>query len=67
MLLLEDTVYEQLKYPTSGTQSNDAFVLQGDTAVEDVTIKDFYYNSGANTGYGFRFSNNFRGIPRSLH
>ena len=51
--------------PTSGTQSNDAFVLQGDTAVEDVTIKDFYYNSGANTGYGFRFSNNFRVYSRS--
>ena len=31
--------------PTSGTQSNDAFVVQGDSAVEDITIKDFYYNS----------------------
>ena len=30
--------------PTSGTQSNDAFVLNGDSAVEDLTIKDFYYN-----------------------
>ena len=46
--------------PTSGTQSNDAFVVQGDPAVEDVTIKDFYYNSGSDTGYGFRMANNFR-------
>ena len=46
--------------PTSGTQSNDAFVVQGDSAVEDVTIKDFYYNSGSDTGYGFRMANNFR-------
>ena len=49
--------------PTSGTQSNDAFVVQGDTAVEDVTIKDFYYNSGSDTGYGFRMANNFRVYP----
>ena len=51
--------------PTSGTQSNDAFVVQGDSAVEDVTIKDFYYNSGNDTGYGFRMANNFRVYSRS--
>ena len=51
--------------PTSGTQSNDAFVVQGDSAVEDITIKDFYYNSGSDTGYGFRMANNFRVYSRS--
>ena len=51
--------------PTSGTQSNDAFHLQGDSAVEDVTIKDFYYNSGSDTGYGFKFAPNFRVYLRS--
>ena len=51
--------------PTSGTQSNDAFLLNGDTAVEEVTIKDFYFNSGANTGYAFKFNNNFRVFSRS--
>lgn len=51
--------------PTSGTQSNDAFLLSGDSAVEEVTIKDFYFNSGANTGYAFRFANNFRTYERS--
>ena len=51
--------------PTSGTQSNDAFQLNGDTTVEDITIKDFFYNSGADTGYGFRFVNNMRVYTRS--
>ena len=51
--------------PTSGSQSNDAFVLQGDSAVEDLTIKDFYYNSGSDTGYGFKFAPNFRVYLRS--
>ena len=51
--------------PTSGTQSNDAFVMQGDSTVEDLTVKDFFYNSGSNTGYGFRFANNFRVYLRS--
>ena len=51
--------------PTSGNQSNDAFLLNGDSSVEDITIQDFYYNSGANTGYAFRFVNNFRVYQRS--
>ena len=51
--------------PTSGTQSNDAFRMQGDSTVEDLTIKDFYYNSGSDTGYGFRFAPNFRVYLRS--
>ena len=39
--------------------------MNGDSAVEDVTIKDFYYNSGAVTGHAFRFANNFRVYERS--
>jgi len=39
--------------------------MNGDSAVEDVTIKDFYYNSGATTGHAFRFANNFRVYERS--
>ncbi len=46
-------------YPTSATQSNDAFLVNSDVTIENITIKDYYYNSGANTGYGFRFANNF--------
>lgn len=51
--------------PTSGTQSKDAFLLNGDSAVEDVTVADFYYNSGDDTGYAFRFVNNVRVYQRS--
>ena len=51
--------------PTSGTQSKDAFLLQGDSTVEDLTIKDFFYNSGANEGYAFKFAPNFRVYLRS--
>ena len=45
--------------PTSATQSNDAFLVNSDVTIENLTIKDFYYNSGANTGYGFRLVTNF--------
>ena len=46
-------------YPTSATQSNDAFLVNSDVTIENMTIKDFYYASGGNTGYAFRFANNF--------
>ena len=42
--------------PTLATQSNDAFLLEGETTVEDITIKDFYYDSINDTGYAFRYN-----------
>ena len=51
--------------PTVGTKSNDAFLLNGETTVEDLTVTGFLFNSGANTGYGFRFANNFTVTTRS--
>lgn len=39
--------------PTSGTNANDAFILSGDTHVSDLTIKDFFYDSGNDDGYAF--------------
>ena len=36
--------------PTVATQSNDAFLLEGETTIEDITVKDF------NSGYAFRFN-----------
>lgn len=36
--------------PTVATQSNDAFLIQDDVTIENITIKDFY------TGYAFRFA-----------
>ena len=39
--------------PTSGTNDLNAFILEGDCHVSDLTVKDFFYNSGNDTGYGF--------------
>jgi hypothetical protein len=44
--------------PTAGTIDKDAFLLNGETTVEDLTITGYRYNSGNNTGYAFRFANN---------
>ena len=38
--------------PTLATQSNDAFYIEGDVTIENITIKDFY------NGYAFRFTLN---------
>lgn len=45
--------------PTSGTNTNDAFLLNGDTTVEFLTIQNFY------NGYAFKFANNFKTLNRS--
>ena len=42
--------------PTSGTFANDCFLLNGETTVSNLTIRDFLYNPVADTGYGFRFA-----------
>jgi hypothetical protein len=44
--------------PTLATQDNDCFLLNGETTIEDLTVADMFYNSGANTGYAFRFAPN---------
>ena len=46
-------------YPTSATQSNDAFLVNSDVTIENITLKDYFYDSGNDKGYGFRFANNF--------
>lgn len=45
--------------PTAITQNNDAFYLNGESTVEDLTIKDFY------TGYAFKFATGFTVTSRS--
>ena len=45
--------------PTSATQSNDAFLLNPDVTIENLTIKDFYYDSGNDKGYAFRLATNY--------
>lgn len=44
--------------PTLSTQDQDAFLVQGDVTIENITVKDFYYNSVTNTGHAFRFTPN---------
>lgn len=51
--------------PTLATNDNDAFLLNGETTVEDLTVKDFFYDSLNNTGHGFRFANNINVKTRS--
>ena len=51
--------------PTVGTVDKDAFLVNGETTIEDLTISGFRYNSGNNTGYGFRFDTNFTVTTRS--
>jgi hypothetical protein len=41
--------------PTLSSNDKDAFLLNGETCIEDLTIIDFFYNSGTNTGHAFRF------------
>lgn len=42
--------------PTSSTQSNDCFLINSDATIENLTVKDFFYDSGNDTGYAFRFA-----------
>ena len=48
-----------LVQPTVGTIDKDAFLLNGETTIEDLTVTGFRYNSTNDTGYAFRFANNF--------
>lgn len=40
--------------PTESTNTNDAFLLNGETTVENITVKNFYFDD--NKGYAFRFA-----------
>ena len=46
--------------PTVGTQSNNAFLLNGESTVSDLTVKDFYA-----PGYAFAFAPGFTVSSRS--
>lgn len=51
--------------PTVSTQTEDCFLLNGETTVEDLSVKDFYYESSTDTGYAFKFAPNFTVTTRS--
>ena len=51
--------------PTAGTIDKDAFLLNGETTVEDISISGYRFNSTNNTGYAFKFAPNFTVTTRS--
>jgi len=51
--------------PTAGTNNNDAFLLNGETSVVNLTVADFFYDSINNTGWAFKFASNFEVTTRS--
>ena len=46
-------------YPTTATNDLNCFVLNGDTTVSELTVKDMFYNSGNDTGYAFVAANDW--------
>jgi len=52
-------------FPTVATNDKDCFLLNGETTVQNLTVKDFYYNSINNTGYAFRFASGMKVTTRS--
>jgi hypothetical protein len=51
--------------PTPATNTQNGFLLSGETTVSDLTIGGQFYNSGANTGYAFAFQANASVTTRS--
>lgn len=51
--------------PTTGTNHNDAFLVNGETTVSNVTVSGFFYDSVNDTGYGFRFAPGAKTTTRS--
>jgi hypothetical protein len=51
--------------PTAATRNKNAFELNGESTVEDLTVANFEYDSGNDTGYAFVFANNITVTSRS--
>jgi len=45
--------------PTVPTNDLDGFLIQGDCNIEDLCVKDFYYNATNDTGYAFRLASTY--------
>jgi hypothetical protein len=52
-------------FPDTNSQSEDVFLIDGDTTIENITIKDFYYDSVNDKGYAIRFKPNATVTNRS--
>jgi|TARA_B100000073_G_scaffold98267_1_gene78113 plastocyanin len=45
--------------PTVPTNTEDAFLIEGDCNIEDLCVCDFYYDSVGDTGYAFRLKSTY--------
>ena len=51
--------------PDTANQSEDVFLMNGESSVAEITIKDFFYDSINDKGYAFRFAPNATITSRS--
>ena len=51
--------------PTVGTNDKDCFLMNSESTVAFLTVKNFYYNATNNTGYAFRFATGIKTTTRS--
>lgn len=51
--------------PSTGTETEDAFLLNDGCLISDLTVKNFYYDSINDTGYGFKFDNGIQITSKS--
>ena len=51
--------------PATGYESNDIFLLEDNTTVMNLTVKDFFYDSSNDTGYAFKFNSQAKIATRS--
>ena len=52
-------------FPTTATNDKDAFLMNGESTIAHLTVKNVKYNSINNTGYAFRFANGMKVTTRS--
>jgi hypothetical protein len=45
--------------PTVGTNQLDAFLIEGNCTIQDICVKEFFYNTSNDTGYGFRLKSTY--------
>ena len=51
--------------PTDATKTNNVFLLNNASTLEDFTVKDSFYNSSADTGYAFSYATGIAITTRS--
>ena len=51
--------------PDTASEFEDVFLLNDETTIQNITIKNFYFDSINNKGYAFRFASNCQIVSRS--